>query len=135
MQPSPSFDWGRVVTPTRWVARVIGAILIGILGFLVLLLLTKSMGGGISLDSITGYITWGLMFAGILIAVFWKGIGELAGGLATIVGAALTFAFVSIPNWGSLAVLSPFLIAGLLFIACGWYTLAQRSRHATPTTA
>ncbi len=132
MQTSTTFNWGRVVTPLRWVARVLGIVLAGILAVIVLLSVAA---GDFSFDPIFGYVTWGLMFVGILIAAFWEALGEAIGGSVTVTGAILTFAFVSVSNWGSLAVLAPFIIVGLMFIACGWYTLAQRSRHAMPTPA
>lgn len=130
MQSFTTFDWGRVAAPLRWVARALGIVSAGVLAFVVLL---RVAAGYFSLDPIIGYVTWGVVFVGILVAAFWKGIGEVVGGLVTVVGAVLTFAFV--PNLGSLAVLAPFIIVGLVFIACSWYTQAQRSRRTTPTIA
>ncbi len=133
MQSSQSFDWPRVVTVLRWIARVLGVVAAAIL-VLVALLNVASLGGG-AFDPITGYVTWGLMAVGLLVAAFWVGIGEVAGGLTTVVGAVLTFTFVSTPNLGSLVLLLPFALIGVLFIACGWYTLAHRQLHAPPATA
>jgi hypothetical protein len=129
MQPSVGFDWGRVVTPFRWFARIVG-------GGAYVLWLAASLGHafGSSLDTV-GWLIMGVLGAGLALAVPWKGIGEVVGGLL-LVGGGLWVGFKYLPpQTGELAAGAFFFIPGLLFILCGWYALAQRQPRASHATA
>lgn len=70
---------------------------------------------------------------GLLVAIYWKGIGELIGGLV-VLGAVAVFVVNGALNvglqLGALTAIAPFALVGSLFVACGWYALAQRLHHA-----
>lgn len=121
MQPSVSFDWARVITALRWAARVAGAAY-------AVLFLTVSSGFD---NSVTRQTTWQALFgvtvAGLLLAIFLKGIGEIAGGVTLIGGAVGLMLMYGGPQWGALAGVAPFILVGLLFIACGWYKIARET--------
>lgn len=132
MQQSTTFDWGRVVTPLRWIAQVLGvgaALLFG------LLLFSVWFSGEVTWDASQFMLAGiaGVTGVGLLVAIFWKGIGELIGGLV-ILGAGVVFVVNGALNvglqLGALTAIAPFALVGALFVACGWYTLAQRSHHA-----
>lgn len=113
--------------PLRWVTRTLGVIVFAIYAFLVL-----TFGQG-RLE-VGGWVLAGAIIVGLLLAIFWTGIGEVVGGLA-LVGGAVAIAFQGGLETGALTAGAPFALVGVLFIACGWYTQAQRSRRATPTIA
>jgi hypothetical protein len=121
MRPSVSFDWARVITPLRWAARVIGAAY-------AVLFLTVSSGFG---NPVTRQTTWqalfGVIVVGLLLAISLKGIGEIAGGVTLIGGAVGLMLTYGGPEWGALAGVAPFILAGLLFIACGWHKIARET--------
>jgi hypothetical protein len=125
MQPSTTFDWGRVVTPARWIARILSGV-----PFVVWASLSLGHAFG-SYPDLGQWVIIGAIGVGVLLASFWQGIGEVVGGLI-LVSAGIGHVFLYLPpGLGALAVASPFLIAGLLFIACGWYVLTQ-ARHPAP---
>lgn len=121
MRPSTTFDLARAITPLRWVARVIGAVYAA-------LFLMVSSGFG---NSVTRETTWqalfGVIVAGLLVAIFSKGIGEIAGGVALIGGAIWLMLAYGGLQWGALAAIAPFVLTGLLFIVCGWHKMARET--------
>ncbi len=133
MQPSTSFDWGRVVTPLRWVAGIIagGAFVIWV-GFVILSNLGGESSQAIPVNTVQ-VVVWGLYGIGLVAAVFWKGIGEIVGGLL-LFGGAVVFIVAGVLEFGlqlgALTAVAPFAAPGLLFIVCGWYTLAKARHHA-----
>lgn len=126
MQPSTKFDWGRVVTPLRWIARVVGVLWAAFLGALLLLFLVR----GAELNVGVQWVAAGVAIVGLVAAIVWMGVGEIVGGLA-LIGAGLWFAANGGFEFGAFTFAAPILLPGLLFIACGWYTLAH-GRHRTP---
>lgn len=126
MQRSPRFDWGRVVTPLRWIVRILGVVVaVGAYQ-----LVSSTLTTGPSPNALV-YMLEGVIGAGLLLAIFLVGIGEVIGGLA-IVGAAAVF--IAYYPW-MLLIAAPIALIGLLFIACGWYTLAGTRHHAPHATA
>ncbi len=128
MQPPTSYDWSRALTPARWFASIVagGAFVVWV-GFMIL----WNLGGGSESIAITDtqFVIWGLLGVGLVVAIAWKGIGEVVGGLA-IIGGAVGMVFDA--NWGIVPLVASvaFAAPGLLFIACGWYTLAKARHHA-----
>lgn len=128
MQPSTSFDMGRVVTSLRWTARVIGVAVVAFLGYWII-------GGTVAFGFTAGvasYVLDALIAIGLVVALFWTGIGEVVGGLALISGAIWIFIGGGL-QLGALTAAAPFALVGALFIACGWYTLTRhqpRIAHA-----
>ncbi len=123
MQPTPSFGWGRAVAPARWFAKVFGVL------YALLFLMVNSGFGNTATRDVGWDVTYGVIAAGILLATFWIGIGEVVGGLVVVGGAAVWFVLYGTGQWGGLAAAAPFLLDGGLFIACGWYALAHRRLH------
>jgi hypothetical protein len=119
MRPSRGFDWGRVVTPLRWFARIFA-------GGAYILWLAASVGhafGGI--PDAWQWMTLGILGAGLVLAIFWTGTGEIIGGLA-LLGAMIGMSFRYLPlQAGSLTAGAVFAVPGVLFIVCGWYTLVH----------
>lgn len=124
MQPSTAFNWRRVVATARWVAGIVG-------GGAWFVWVGASFGHafGASPD-LMDYVIFGVLGVGLLFAILWKGAGEVIGGLALIAGGALQGFRYLPPQTGELAAGAIFAVPGLLFIACGWYMLAQRRHHA-----
>ncbi len=138
MQPTTSFDWGRVVAPARWVAKVVSAVIIAFGGFM----LTWYIGSqNTALTSLPQQVVLNaalgvLLAAGLLLAVLWQGMGEVIGGLL-VIGVDVGF-LVGPPLYGELpplVAIIPSAIVSLVFVACGWYTLAHRHPSAAHTTA
>ncbi len=125
MQSSAPFDWGRWVTPARWAAAVLG---IGWVAIVESLAIAASVAHGAAwFSDVWQTVMWGVIIVGLLVALFWRRIGEIIGGLALIGG---WIWFAAYGGWGALVIAAPLASAGVLFIACGWYTLTQR-RHPT----
>ncbi len=137
MQSSTSLQENRVVTVLRWVARVAGVIIA-----LVFVLSVYYAFFPVDPLQIVGPGQWvvsAITGAGVVLALlgsfFWKGLSEVVGGLLLVgVGAWIGFQYWPL-EIGELGGGAFFAAPGALFIACGWYTLAHRSRHATPTPA
>lgn len=125
MQPTASFDWGRAVTPARWVARVVGILWAVFLGALLLLFLVR----GADLNVGVSWIAAVVAIVGLVTAIVWLGVGEVVGGLL-LIGSGLWFASNGGFEFGAFAFAGPILLPGLLFIASGWYTLAHQHSHA-----
>ncbi len=123
MQPSKPVGWGRVVTPLRWIARL-GAGIPYVLwaGFS----LSYNSGGGLDVQQ---WVILGILAVGLVLAVFWKGIGEIAGGLL-LLGGGIGQGFLYLPpQLGAMAAGAVFAVPGILFIAAGWYTLMHQRPH------
>lgn len=130
MRPTPSFNWGRAVAPARWTARVFGVV------YALLFLMVNSGFGNTATQNVGWDVTYGVIAVGILVAAFWLGVGEVIGGLAGVVGAVAWYVlFGTTRGLGALAAAVPFLLVGLLFLVCGWYTLAEARHHAPGATA
>lgn len=83
--------------------------------------------------------SFGAGLIGVILAIFWKGIGEVIGGLVNVgLGGLIFVALASegIPSFNAenvlvgLVLALPVVVVGALYIACGWIALAQRARHA-----
>lgn len=122
MRPTTLFDWERVAPPLRWMARALALAMAILLGYFVI---GYALGGYLTLDA-SQYVTYSLIGVGVLLAFFWIGIGEVAGGLALICGAA-GLALLGRLGLAALIVAAPFALSGLLFIACGWSALRRRT--------
>lgn len=135
MRPSPSFDWERALTPARWVAGIVGGGALVIWAGTSILYVLGAFGAmTAAAPSAMQYLLWGVLGVGLILALFWKGIGEAIGGLALIGGAVWVAANGGF-EFGAITAATPFALAGALFIACGWYRLAQRNRRATHAMA
>ncbi len=132
MQTSKSFDWGHIVPPLRLTIRVLSVLWAVVLGYLQVRATMAHWQITGSPPEVLSSVFNALAFAGILLAVFWKEIGEIIGGLVTI-GAVVVLTIVYGPS--TLLPLGPFIVFSVLFIACGWYTRTQQSRSPTPTIA
>lgn len=128
MRQATSFDWGRVVTPLRWVARVVAGLWAVFLGALLTLFLVR----GADLNIGVAWIAAGAALVGLVVAIVWIGSGEIVGGLA-LIGAGLWFAFNGGFEFGAFTFAAPILLPGLLFIACGWYALTHQRPYAQVT--
>ncbi len=128
MQPATSFDWGRAVTPTRWTATVLG---VAAVAWNAIVVIGSAPAYSTPIDPLW-YVRLGLVIVGVAVAVFLKGIGEVVGGLA-LVGVGVWTAISS--GTGPRPIISAivYALAGLLFIACGWYTLAHQHPQAHVT--
>ncbi len=127
MKPSPTFEWERLVAPARWVAGVLGIGWVAVVGFLAIGFTSAS---GAWFADVWQTVMWGLIIVGLIAALFWRRIGEIIGGLA-LIGGWIWFAANGQFGWGAFLIAAPLALAGLLFLASGWYTLAQR-RYRTP---
>jgi hypothetical protein len=129
MQPSTTFGWGRVVTPARWIATILGIAAIAWTAIVVI-------GGAVAYTSVDPllYVSLGLIVVGVAVAFFWRGIGEVVGGLA-LVGSGIWSVFSGGAGPRPMVTGVIYALAGVLFVACGWYSLAQRRHHAPPATA
>lgn len=125
MQPSKTFDWGHMVTPLRWIARIVA-------GGAYIIWLAASLGHAFgAIPDFWQWVTLSVLGVGLVLAIPWKGIGEIIGGLL-LVGAGTGMGFLYLPpQMGELMAGAVFAVPGLLFIACGWYTLAHHQPHAT----
>lgn len=133
MQPSTPFDWGRVMTPLRWLTRILGVVpYVALVWFTI----AAAVGGpGSSIYPTVGWwVFLGIMGVALAVAIFWTGIGELIGGVI-LAGAGVYLVVNSGFQFGGFVAAALPLLAGLLFIVCGWYTVTQRSRRATLTNA
>ncbi len=129
MQPSRSLDMGRIVNALRWTARVIGVVVVAFGGYWIVL---GTSAFGFTADP-AAYVLDALIAIGLVVALFWKGIGEVAGGLALVIGAVWIIIMGGL-QLGAFTAAAPFALVGALFIACGWYTIAHhqpRTRHVT----
>ncbi|HEX5157872.1 MAG TPA: hypothetical protein VFW17_11715 [Ktedonobacterales bacterium] len=129
MKSSNSSSWEHVVTVVRWFARIL-AIVAGV-SFAAL-----AFSGAINYG-VANWLPWvlyGLLGVGLLVLIFWKGIGEVVGGLV-LVGIAAWLFVAGRFDLNGLVLFGPLALGGVLFIACGWYALAQRSRRATQVMA
>ncbi|HEU5440343.1 MAG TPA: hypothetical protein VFU88_13715 [Ktedonobacterales bacterium] len=131
MQPtSRSFDWSRVVEGARLVARLLGIIVGGFLGFWALSsAINGTISGGAEWTGWLSAVLYSLPLVIVVAAIFWKGIGEVVGGLALVAIAVWMFVPAGPIFSGAVA------LAGLLLVACGWYTLVQQRHHVTHATA
>lgn len=130
MQPSRSLDMRRAVKPLRWTARVIGVAVVAFLGYWVI-------GGTIAFGFTAGaaaYALDALIAIGLVVALFWTGIGEVAGGLALVSGAIWILVGGEF-QLGAFTAAVPFALVGALFVTCGWYTLSQHQPQMRHTTA
>lgn len=129
MQPTTSFDWGRAVTPARWIAALLGVVAVVWNAIVVI-------GGSMNYTSIDPllYVRLGLVIVAVAVAVFLKGSGEVVGGLV-LIGVGIWAAITS--GTGPVPVISAvvYALAGALFIASGWYTLAHSRQRAPRTLA
>jgi hypothetical protein len=115
-------DWEPVITALRWIARVTSVV------YTVLLwILTGGFGG-----ATPAHTAWssacGFLVAGFLVSIFWTGIGELMGGMVLLPGPIWVAPVCGGLGWMAVMVGAPFTLAGLLFTACGAYTLTRRGR-------
>lgn len=126
MQPSRGLDWGRVVTPLRWFVRIFA-------GGAYILWLAASAGHAFgAIPDSWQWVTLGVLGAGLILAIFWTGIGEIIGGLA-LLGAGIGMGFRYLPpQTGELAAGAIFAVPGVLFIVCGWYMLAHPRAGSQP---
>ena len=115
------------LTLLRWFARALGIAWIVLYGGFEL----SMVSGNITALDARQYLILGLIGVGVLVAIFWPGIGEVIGGLACVGSAT---AVIAIYPWLGLLAAAPFALVGLLFIICGWYALA-RERRVAHTTA
>ena len=126
MRSIKRFDSQPAITALRWIARVTAV------AYTILLwIITRGFGGATPAHS-----AWSsacsLLVAGFLAALFWTGLGELLGGIVLLPGPIWVAPASGGLAWSALMVGAPFTLAGLLFIACGVYTLTRRGR---PTRA
>ena len=133
MQPTTSFDWGRQVTPARWIARALGIVQTVIMGLLTVGLVFFF---GPSSSIFFLLVSLGVIAIGLVAAFVWKGIGEIVGGLL-LLGYPIWFVLqsgygIEPISIGAVVGAGPFVLSGLLFIACGWYTLAHSHPHPHP---
>lgn len=121
MQPSTSSGWERMVTPARWIATALG---VAAVAWNAVVVIGGAAAYSTHIDPMY-YVTLGAIIVGVAVAVFLKGTGEVVGGLA-LVGVGVWAAISS--GTGPRPIISAvaYALAGLLFIACGWYTLAHR---------
>jgi hypothetical protein len=127
MQPTSSFDWGRAVTPARWIAAILGgAAFLGWAVWTIILLIN----GSASLD-VVQWVVWAAMGVDLVVAILRRGVGELGGGLVLVAGAAAIGVISGFQGPALLAV-PLFAVAGALFALCGRYTLAQEERPRAP---
>lgn len=130
MQPTTPFTWRRVVTAAHWTAALLGTA--ALVGWAVWTIVLAPYGTG-NADNVQGAV-WGVLSVSLAIAVFLRGIGELGGGLALVGGAAAMGVLSGLQGPALLAV--PLCaLAGVLFIACGPYTLTHPHPRAPHTTA
>lgn len=110
-----------MVTPARWIATALG---VAAVVWNAVVVIGSASAYSTPIDPLF-YVRLGVVIVGVAVAVFLRGIGEVVGGLA----------FVGVGVWtaisggtGPLPMVSAvvYALAGLLFIACGWYTLAHR---------
>ncbi len=126
MRPSTTHTAGLALTLLRWFARALGIAWIVLYGGFEF----SMVSGNITALDTGKYVSLGLIGVGVIVAIFWTGIGEVIGGLACMGGTAV---LVAIYPWlGLLA--APFALVGVLFIVCGWYALA-RDRRVAHTSA
>ncbi len=138
MQPSMPFDWGRVITPLRWAARIVAVGYGEFWAAVMLVVLVGEGSGPTSFPAWVPFMLYGILSVGLVIAIFWTGIGEVVGGLTAVAAAAAVAAMAaSVLTQGAGAILFhlPFVLTGLAFIACGWYTLEHQHPHTTPRAA
>lgn len=125
MQPTRSFDWRLVIEGARLVARILGITIGGFLGFWAL---SSAFNGGADWTGWLSAVLYSLPLIIVVAAIFWKGIGEVVGGLA-LVGIAVWMFVPAGPIFSGAVAL-----AGLLLVACGWYTLVQQRHQVTHAT-
>ncbi len=121
MEPSTSFNWERMVTPARWIATVLAAAAVV---WDAIVVIGSASAYSSPIDPLW-YVRLGLVIVGVAVAVFLKGIGEVVGGLA-LIGVGVWTAVSSGTGLRPIISIIVYALAGLLFIACGWYTLAHR---------
>ncbi len=111
-----------MVTPARWIATALG---LAAAAWSAVVVIGSASAYNTPIDPMY-YVSLGVIVVGVAVAVFWKGLGEVVGGLA-LVGVGIWAAISS--GTGPRPIISAvvYALAGLLFIACGWYTLAHRS--------
>lgn len=140
MQTSTSFKESRGVRVLRWVARGLAVVVaMGMFLWMSISIGPEAPGVPPAVIEPAMWARWGVLGAGLALALlgsfFWKGIGEVVGGLLLVVGGVWQgFTYVPLQT-GVLAGGAVFVVPGVLFIICGWYTLAQRSHHGTPLAA
>lgn len=132
MQSSTPFDWGRVVIPLRWAARIVAVAYGGFLGVVALAFMIGEGSPTTLSSNFLPIVLYGILGVGLVIAVFWKGIGEVVGGLAAVAAVA---AIVLLQGVGAMLFHLPFVLTGLAFIVCGWYTLAHQHPRVTHASA
>ncbi len=115
----------------RWIARGIGS-LAGTFWLLTLIasLIVEVIGGDMTL-SLEGVMLGGLViFATLGVLIAWR--REGSGGMMVLIGAMAfgTFAYVTAGHnkvWAMLITGGPFLVAGILFLACWWRSERRRT--------
>ncbi len=123
--------------PARWAARVVSGVFIIFGGFMLLFYVGSQQPGRNPLppDVVLNAVLSIPLAAGLLLAIFWKGMGEVIGGLVIIGADVGLLVALAMYGTGPVVVLILSAIVSLVFIACGWYTLAHRHPHATPLVA
>lgn len=112
----------------RWATNVISLIMIGLFGYAI-------VHDSFVIGATTGVgqrVFYGLIGVGVLLAVFWKGMGELVGAMA-LLGGALWLLSLTGYSPGALTGIAPFALVGALFFVCGLSELfrePQPARHA-----
>lgn len=74
-------------------------------------------------------VLYGLVGVSVLLAVFWKGMGELAGGLALVIAALWALSLTGYAS-GALTGVEPFALVGVVFFVCGLSELFQAPQPA-----
>lgn len=129
MQPSTTTTWERLVTPARWIAAALGVIAVAWNAYMVI----GSASAYTNIDPLL-YVQLALVIVGTAVAIFWKGFGEVIGGLALV---ALGIWSAISSGTGPRPIVSAvvYALAGVLFIACGWYALTRQRSGAAHTMA
>ena len=120
----------------RWITRVAGVVYAAIGAFAMIMVISGQARGPEPNISVWLYVGEIVILVGLVVAIFWKGIGEVAGGLAMIVGAVIG-AFGMPPFlWIVTAVgVLGWTLIGLAFIVCGWHMLAYEHHGPAHPTA
>jgi hypothetical protein len=139
MQACTWLNENRGVRALRWVARVLGVISILVLILWMYLSFTVPPGVTPNATAPSQWVIWGFLGIGYVLGLVGDirrmAVSEIVGGLLLVgVGAWLGFQYVPL-QLGQLTAGAAVAVPGALFIICGWYTLAQRSRHAAGATA
>lgn len=129
MQPTTSFNWRRVIGLTHWIASALGGAALVVWVIWSFFLEPYGTGNANSVQ----WAVWAILGISVAIAAFQRGAGELGGGLV-LVGGAVAMGVLSEFQGPAVLAVPLCAVAGLLFFAGGWYTLAHSRAHAHLTT-